>query len=121
MEVLNPELRDLQLKYENLLGKYAELAASISKTQGEVAEIKRVSTSFAQQTVWQLLGFAVVMASVMMGGIYYQTNALRNEFNARFDKIDQQFKDVEKRIELSEKNLNARFEDLKQEVRAAQK
>jgi hypothetical protein len=99
--------------------------ATVGRLQGELAEIKRVSTSFAQQTIWQLLGFAVVMASVMMGGIYYQTNALRNEFNARFDKVDQQFKDLEKRleqrIELTEKNLNARFEDLKQEVRAGRK
>jgi hypothetical protein len=34
-----------------------------SKTQGEVAEIKKVSTSFSQQTIWQLLSFAIVMAS----------------------------------------------------------
>jgi len=120
MEAINPELRDLQRKYEALLEKYAELSASISRTQGEVAEIKRVSTSFSQQTIWQLLGFAIVMASVMIGGIYYQTNALRNEFNARFDRVDQQIIQVEKRLEQRidqvERNLNLRFEDLKQEV-----
>jgi peptidoglycan hydrolase CwlO-like protein len=132
METINVEVRDLQNKYENLLEKYAELSASISKTQGEVAEIKRVSTSFSQQTIWQLVGFAVVMASVMITGIYYQTNALRNEMNLRFEAQQQQIKQVENNLNQVEKNLqqqinqldknmNARFEDLKQEVRASRK
>ncbi len=114
MEAINPELRDMQRKYEYLLEKYAELSANISRTQGEVAEIKRVSTSFSQQTIWQLLGFAIVMASVMITGIYYQTNALRNEMNLRFEA-------QQERINQLEKSLNARFEDLKQEVRAGRK
>lgn len=114
-------MRDLQNKYENLLEKYAELSASISKTQGEVAEIKRVSTSFSQQTIWQLLGFAVVMASVMIAGIYYQTNALRNEMNLRFEAQQQQIKQLENNLNQVEKNIIARFEDLKQEVRASRK
>ncbi|MGH9849944.1 MAG: hypothetical protein ACREBD_08800 [Blastocatellia bacterium] len=125
METINVEVRDLQNKYETLLEKYAELSASISKTQGEVAEIKRVSTSFSQQTIWQLLGFAVVMASVMITGIYYQTNALRNEMNLRFEAQQQQINQVEKNLQQQiiqlDKSLNARFEDLKQEVRASRK
>jgi uncharacterized protein YPO0396 len=114
MEAINPELSDLRQKYETLLEKYADLSANLARTQGEVAEIKRVSTSYSLQTVWQLIGFAAVMAGVMIGGIYYQTNALRNEFNARFDAQQQQLQQVEK-------NMNARFEDLKQEVRANRK
>ncbi|MGH9835259.1 MAG: hypothetical protein ACRD9Y_19740 [Blastocatellia bacterium] len=125
METINVEVRDLQNKYETLLEKYAELSASISKTQGEVAEIKRVSTSFSQQTIWQLLGFAVVMASVMITGIYYQTNALRNEMNLRFEAQQQQINQVEKNLQQQiiqlDKSLNARFEDLKQDVRASRK
>ena len=125
MDTINVEVRDLQNKYETLLEKYAELSASISKTQGEVAEIKRVSTSFSQQTIWQLLGFAIVMASVMITGIYYQTNALRNEMNLRFEAQQQQINQVEKNLQQQinqlDKNLNARFEDLKQEVRANRK
>jgi peptidoglycan hydrolase CwlO-like protein len=114
METINLELRELQQKYSALSDKYAELSTNLAKTQGEVSEIKRVSTSFAQQTIWQLLGFAVVMASVMLSGLYFQTNALRNESNARFEKLEQ-------RITNAENNLNARFEDLKQEVRANRK
>ncbi|MGH9847085.1 MAG: hypothetical protein ACREEM_50970 [Blastocatellia bacterium] len=125
MEAINPDLRDMQKKYEYLLEKYAELSAMISKTQGEVSEIKRVSTSFSQQTIWQLLGFAIVMASVMIGGIYYQTNALRNEMNARFEAQQIQINQIEKSLQQQiiqlEKNLNARFEDLKQEMRANRK
>jgi transcription initiation factor TFIID subunit TAF12 len=125
MEAINPELNDLRQKYETLLEKYADLSASLSRTQGEVAEIKRVSTSYSLQTVWQLLGFAAVMAGVMMGGIYYQTNALRNEFNARFDAQHQQIlqseKNLQQQIQQVERNVSARFEDLKQEVRANRK
>lgn len=122
MEAINPELRDLREKYETLLEKYAELTASLSKTQGEVAEIKRVSTSFSQQTIWQLLGFAIVMASVMITGIYYQTNALRNEMNLRFEAQQQQINQVEKNLQQQinqlDRNMNTRFEDFKQEIRA---
>ncbi len=125
MEAINPELRDLRDKYETLLEKYAELTASLSRTQGEVAEIKRVSTSFSQQTIWQLLGFAVVMASVMITGIYYQTNALRNEFNPKIESLERQmnlrFDAQQQQINNLEKNINARFEVLKQEVRANRK
>jgi len=125
MEAINPDLRELQNKYADLLMKYADLKSDLSKTQGEVAEIKRVSTSFSQQTIWQLLGFAIVMASVMIGGIYYQTQALRNEMNLRFEAQQQQMIQLEKnldtRLESFEKGINARFEDLKQEVRASRK
>ncbi len=125
MEAINPEVRDLRDKYENLLEKYVELSAGLSRTQGEVAEIKRVSTSFSQQTIWQLVGFAAVMASVMITGIYYQTNALRNEFNPKLDSLERQmnlrFEAQERQILQVEKNLNARFEDLKQEVRASRR
>ena len=125
MEAINPDLREMQRKYEYLLEKYAELSAAISKTQGEVSEIKRVSTSFSQQTIWQLLGFAIVMASVMITGIYYQTNALRNEFNPRIESLERQmnlrFEAQQQQIIQLEKSLNARFEDLKQEMRASRR
>lgn len=125
MEAIHPEVLELRQKYESLLEKYADLAANLSRTQGEVAEIKRVSTSYSLQTVWQLIGFAAVMAGVMIGGIYYQTNALRNEFNARFDAQQQQIlqseKNLQQQLQQVEKNMNARFEDLKQEVRASRK
>lgn len=125
MEAINPDLRELQTKYNELLMKYADLKSELSKTQGEVAEIKRVSTSFSQQTVWQLLGFAIVMASVMIGGIYYQTQALRNEFNPKLDSIqkqvDMRFDAQQRQNNQIEQNLGARFEDLKQEVRASRK
>ncbi len=125
MEASNLEVRDLQQKYENLSGKYTELLSITSRIQGEVAEIKRVSTSFAQQTNWQLLGFSVVMASVMMGGIYYQTNALRNEFNPKLEALQKQmdlrFEAQQQQLQQLQKNLDARFEDLKQEVRASKK
>lgn len=63
----------------------------------------------SRQTIWQFVVFTLTMAAVVLGGIKYQTDALRNESNAKFEAI-------EKRIEQSERNVNARFEDLKQTV-----
>ena len=44
------------------------------------------------------------------GGLAYQTSM-----------IEKRIEQVEKRIEQSEKNITARFEDLRQEVRAQRK
>lgn len=82
--------------------------------RGELDEVKRTSSDTTRQTIWQFVIFTVTMAAILIGGIKYQADTLRNEMNLRFGAM-------ERHIEQSEKNLTARFEDLKQEVRATRK
>ena len=105
MAASNPDLRDLQQKYENL-------RAELASTQGEVELLKRTTSDNTRQTLWQFVIFTVTMAVILVGGIKYQADTLRHEFDIRFESLD-------KRIDQAEKSMSARFEDLKQEVRAS--
>ncbi len=107
MEIINPQIKELEQKY-------LELQNAMSHMRGELNEVKRISGDTTRQTIWQFVIFTITMAAILLGGIKYQTDTLRNEMNVRFDTMNQRF-------EQSEKNLTARFEDLKQEVRAGRK
>lgn len=107
MEVINPQMKDLEHKFE-------DLRITVSQMRGELDEVKRISSDTTRQTIWQFVIFTITMAAILLGGIKYQTDTLRNEMNIRFEAMNQRF-------EQSEKNLTARFEDLKQEVRAGRK
>jgi len=107
MEIINPQLKEVLQKQEEFQIKMARL-------EGEISELRRVATDTTRQTIWQFVIFTVTMAAILLGGIKYQTDTLRSEMNARFDAVNQ-------RMDQSERNLTARFEDLKQEVRANRK
>ncbi|MEP7343127.1 MAG: hypothetical protein ABI977_35710 [Acidobacteriota bacterium] len=107
MEIINPQLNEVLQKQEEFQIKMARL-------EGEISELRRVATDTTRQTIWQFVIFTVTMAAILLGGIKYQTDTLRSEMNARFDAVNQ-------RMDQSERNLTARFEDLKQEVRANRK
>lgn len=98
MSVVNPEMHDLRQQV-------AELRVRVAKTEGRIDEVRRTASGTVRQTIWQFVIFTVTMAAVLLGGLSYQTEALRREFNARFEAL-------ETRIELSEKNTNARFDDM---------
>lgn len=107
MEVIDPRFTELERKHETLSNTVAQM-------RGELDEVKRTSSDTTRQTLWQFVIFTVTMAAILIGGIKYQADTLRNEMNVRFEAM-------EKRIEQSEKNIIARFDDLKQEVRAQRK
>ncbi len=107
MNIINTEVREMQQQF-------SEMRDRMSKFEGQVEELRRVVTEASRQTVWQLIVFTLTIVAAVLGGIKFQTDALRNESNARFDAI-------EKRIEQSERNMNARFEDLKQVVLSQRK
>ncbi len=115
--MINPEIRDLQQKYE-------DLRASLSRTQGEVEEIKRQTASNTRQTIWQFVIFTVTMAGILIGGLNYQTNTLRNEFghrfdavNTRFDAINTRLDNIEKRLDRVERNLDELIKELRNKSR----
>ena len=107
MEVINPQLKEVERKVE-------DLRDTVFQMRGEIDAIKHNSRDITRQTIWQFVIFTVTMGAILLGGIKYQTDTLRNEMNIRFEAM-------EKRIDQSEKNVTARFEDLKQEVRASRK
>jgi hypothetical protein len=107
MEVINPQLKELERKHE-------ELKSTVDFMRGEFEELRRTGRDTARQTIWQFIIFTITMAVVMLGGLKYQADVLRKEMDIRFEAMEQ-------RIEQSEKNIVARFEDLKQEVRASRK
>ena len=103
MSVINPEMHDLQQQV-------AELRVRVANAEGRIDEVRRTASGTVRQTIWQFVIFTVTMAAVLLGGLNYQTEALRREFNARFETVNARFDD-----------MNNRFEDLKQVVLSRQK
>ena len=115
MQNVDPEFRELKREV-------VEQGNRISRVEGEVQQLNRTATDNIKQTIWQFVAFTIAMAVILIGGLNYQTNALRNEFNVRLNEIE---KRLEQRIDQVEKNMNTRFEDtnkriedLKQEIRS---
>ena len=116
MTAINPELHELQQQV-------AELRVRLANAEGRIDEVRRTASGTVRQTIWQFVIFTVTMAAVLLGGLNYQTEALRREFNARldavntrFDSVNARFDDMEKRFDRRFDDMNKRFEDLKQVV-----
>lgn len=121
MSVINPEMHDLQ-------EQVAEQRVRLANTEGRIDEVRRTASGTVRQTIWQFVIFTVTMAAVLLGGLNYQTEALRREFNARFetvnvrfDSVDARFDDMNRRFDARFDDMNKRFEDLKQIVLSRQK
>lgn len=135
MEIINPQLKELERKQE-------ELQTTVAYMRGEIDELKHITRDTTRQTIWQFIIFTVTMSAVMLGGLKYQADVLRKEMDLHFKGVDQQFSSVdqkfglvdqkfglvdqkfgsmEKRMDAMEKNLLLRFDDLKQEVRQSRK
>ena len=111
MEAINPQVHELERRVHGI-----EL--TVARMEGEMQEVKRIAGDTTRQTIWQFIIFTLTMLLALIGAIKYQTDVMRREMDLRFEALE---KRLEQRIELSEKNLTARFEDLKQEVRANRK
>ncbi len=111
MQAINPEFQEFQQQV-------TELRERVAKAEGEIQQLNRTAWDTSKQTIWQFVIFTVTMGGIVIGALNYQTSALSREFNVRLEATDQKILAVEKRLEQTERNLNARFEDLKQEVRS---
>ena len=99
----NPEIADLREKVEGCVKELAEM-------RGTVNQLNKIVSASVRQSIWQLIALIVTLLVAIGGGLAYQTSM-----------IEKRIEQVEKRIEQSERNITARFEDLKQEVRAQRK
>ncbi len=111
---INPEITSLRERIEAQSREIAEL-------RGNIQQLDKIVSATTRQSIWQLIVLVVSLCSAVVGGLAYQTTM-----------IDKRMEQIEKRIELTERNLNVRidaveknlatrFEDLKQEVRAQRK
>ena len=116
MSTINPELHEIQQQV-------AELRDRVAKAEGKIDEGNRTASGTVRQTIWQFVIFTVTMAAVLLGGLNYQTEALRREFNARFDTVNARIDAVNARFDGVNSRFddtNRRIEDLKQVVLARQ-
>jgi len=100
---INPEIASLREKVE-------AQGSQISELRGSLQQLDKIVGATTRQSIWQLVALVISLCAAIVGGLAYQTAM-----------IDKRIEQVEKRIELSEKNMTARFDDLKQEVRAQRK
>ena len=113
----NPELASLREKVE-------AQGSQISEIRGSLQQLDKIVSATTRQSVWQLIALIVSLSIAIVGGLAYQTTMIDkriDQIEKRFEQIDKRIDQLEQRIELSEKNITARFEDLKQEVRAQRK
>ena len=99
----NPEVAALRKEV-------AEYGKELAEMRGTVNQLNKIVSASVRQSIWQLIALIVTLLVAIGGGLAYQTSM-----------IEKRIEQVEKRIEQAEKNITARFEDLKQEVRAQRK
>src|SRR5437867_933848 len=83
---INPEIAALREKVETQ-GK------EISEPRGSLQQLDKIVSATTRQSIWQLIALIVSLCLAIAGGLAYQTSM-----------IDKRIEQIEKRIELSEKN-----------------
>lgn len=107
MNIVNPEIRELQQQV-------AELRAHQGQTDGRVEQMNRLSAEASRQTTWQFVTFTLTVVVTLLGAIYYQTDVMRRETDALRREFGVRIEAIEKHIEQSDRNSSARFEDMKE-------
>ncbi len=110
MEAINPEFRELQ-------HQVAEVREKLALQEGKIEQLNHTARDTSKQTIWQFVTFTIAIGGLLIGMLNYQTNTLNRQLDERTRVLEEQIKGVKQTVEQSEKNMNARFEDLKQEVR----
>ena len=90
--------------------KVEEHGKELAEMRGSLHQLDKIIGATVRQSIWQLIALLVSLCVTIAGGLAYQGSVM-----------DKRYEQIEKRIEQSEKNITARFEDLKQEVRAQRK
>jgi chromosome segregation ATPase len=111
---INPEIRDLQQKVE-------EMRVNLARTQGEIEIIKHNSERNDRQTIKQFVIFTITMliavVTCLVGTSIFQTDALRREMSARFDTVNQRFETVNQRFD----TVNQRFDSIDKRMEKLEK
>jgi len=121
---ISPEFTTLREKVEVHEQTLFAQGKEISELRGSVQQLDKIVAATTRQSIWQLIALIATLSGTILGAMLYMTHTIEkrfDQFEKRFEQIEKNQllhrEAIEKRIELSEKNMNARFEDLKQEVR----
>lgn len=103
----------------------------LAEIRGSVHRLDKIIGATVRQSIWQLIALIVTLLLAISGGLAYQTTAIDKRIeqldrssSTRFDdrKKDRAVReDYDWAFEDFERNITARFEDLKQEVRTQRK
>ncbi len=125
---IDSEFVALRDKVETQSKEMTAQGREISEIKGGLQQLDKIVSATTRQSVWQLIALIVSLCVAIAGGLAYQTMMIDKrfeQFERRIEQLErsqnQRADSIEKRIEQSEKNITARFEDLKQEVRARRK
>ena len=100
-----------------LSARVRELETQTAEHKGQMAQLNQFVAQGNRLTIWQFIGFTLVMAGTLFGTLAWISGSLREELNQTSDQlhreIEQTRDQLKGQIEKSEQNMNNRFEDMK--------
>ncbi|MEK7834165.1 MAG: hypothetical protein AAB401_23960 [Acidobacteriota bacterium] len=104
-----------------LNARVSDLEKQVSELKGQVANNNQAIANSNRLTIWQFISFTLVMAGTLFGTLAWISNSLREELRANRDYLQSEIKQTRELIQQTERNMNNRFEDLRQVVLSQQK
>ncbi len=97
--------------------RVGDLERQVAEIRGYQAQLNQSVAHSNRLTIWQFISFTVVMAGTLFGTLAWISGSLRGEMHQTRDDLQKQIEmtrdQLQKQIEQSERNTNARFEDMK--------
>jgi hypothetical protein len=97
-----------------LSARVSDLEKQVAELKGQQAQRDQAVAQSNRLTIWQFISFALLMAGTFFGTLAWISSSLREENRQTREQLKAQ-------IEQTERNMNARFEDLRQVVLSQQK
>lgn len=108
-----------------LSSRVGDLETQVAELKGQLTQINQSVTQGNRLTIWQFISFTLVMAGTLFGTLAWISSSLREELRQTRDQLQTQIKQSEEGMKnhsnQSERNINARFDDLRQVVLSQQK
>jgi hypothetical protein len=114
---MNSDDLTLTAKVALLETKQSETGERVVKNEASIEQLNRSISMGIRMTIWQFLGFTLVMAGTLLGSMYWAAGMLERRIDQMERQMEMRFTQVEKnlttRIEQSEQHTNERINDLK--------
>jgi hypothetical protein len=124
---------DITIKAQiaELRTQLSETINRMSRTEAIIEQLNKTIAAGNRMTIWQFIGFMVVMAGTLFGSMYWATGVLEKRLDERFTQMekrfderfvqmekhfDERFVQMEKHFDERFVQMEKRFEDLRQVV-----